>query len=242
MLEVNVTVYNESIRLNYFHYLIIIRSMDKYAKTIQTFNDVAELYWDKFRGFELYHASYDNFLTLLSNHSLNENNSFNLLEIACGPGHVSHYLLNQNPNIKLLGIDLAPKMIELAKKHNPEAEYQIMDCRLTNQINANFDAIMCGFCLPYLSWQDSQNLIQSMHSKLNPGGILYLSGTEGELTDEGLHGSKSAAGSIYMHYHETDAIINSLTSHDFEILSKNRLTHIHNEQPTTDVIIMAKKS
>ena len=39
-----------------------------------------------------------------------------VLDAACGPGNVSRYLLAQRPNLDLLGIDLAPRMVELARE------------------------------------------------------------------------------------------------------------------------------
>ncbi len=58
--------------------------MDKYQTTIQTFNEVAEQYLHKFKDFELYQPSYNWFLQAL------EPNKNSVLEVACGPGQVSH--------------------------------------------------------------------------------------------------------------------------------------------------------
>jgi len=209
--------------------------MDKYQKTIETFNAVADKYWDKFKDFELYQATYDGFIKHLPEGQVD------LLEIACGPGNVSRYLLNKKPNINLLGIDLAPNMIKLARKHNQQAAYQVMDCRTIISLDQSFDAIMCGFCMPYLSWQDSLILIQDMCQLMKPGGLLYLSTTEGQKANEGFHGSNSAKGAIYVHFHDIEEIQGQLELMGMGILDVNRLTHIHNQKPTVDVFILARK-
>lgn len=233
-------IFND-VAFNFNHCLISLygighnRLMDKYQNTIKTFNNVAEAYWQKFKDFQLYQPTYDWFCEHLADDHID------LLEIACGPGNVSHYLLNKKPKIKLLGIDLAPNMVKLAQQHNQQATYQVMDCRSIDSIEQTFDAIICGFCIPYLSWQDSQVLFQNMYQLMKSGSILYLSTTEGKHTNEGYQGSKSATGAIYVHYHDIEAIQLQLDQVGMDVIGVKRLTHIHNKVPTTDVFILAKK-
>ncbi len=209
--------------------------VNKYQTTVETFNNAAEQYWLKFKDFELYQPSYDWFLAHL------QADQTELLEIACGPGHVSRYLLQRNSQLQIFGIDLAAKMIELAKQHNPKAEYQVLNCLDIDTLKMSPDAIMCGFCLPYLSWQDCQLLIVKMAAQLVVGGLLYLSTTEGDPSNEGYQGSNSAAGAIYVHYHALEAIEQCLKTAGFEITGRQQLTHIHNNQSTHDVFILARK-
>jgi ubiquinone/menaquinone biosynthesis C-methylase UbiE len=208
---------------------------DKYQQTIETFNSVAEQYWEKFQDFKLYQPTYDWFCAQLPDGQID------VLEIACGPGNVSRYLLNKNSNIKLLGIDLAPNMVKLARQHNPMAEFQVMDCRNIQALNQSLDAIMCGFCLPYLSWQDSQKLIDDMCRLLRPSGLLYISTTEGDSANDGFQGSASTKGTIYVHFHEINEIKQSLKQNGMEILGVKNITHIHNQRTTEDVFILARK-
>lgn len=209
--------------------------MDKYQQTVNTFNRVAEPYWQKFKDFKPYEPTYDWFLQQLPVGPVD------VLEIACGPGNVSSYLLHHKPNIKLLGIDLAPNMIKLAQQHNPQATYQLMDARNINTINQTFDAVMCSFCIPYLSWKDAQGLIENMHQKLNSGGLLYLSTTKGSKEDEGYKGSDNAKGQIYVYYHDTSTIKQCIEALGMEVLGQKNITHSHNEESIEDVFILAKK-
>lgn len=57
------------------------------------------------------------------------NDSAAIVEVACGPGNITKYLLNKRPGFKIGGIDLAPNMVELAKVNNPTASFQVMDSR-----------------------------------------------------------------------------------------------------------------
>ena len=42
-------------------------------------------------------------------------------DMGCGPGHIARYLHNQGVNV--LGIDLSPRMVELAQQLNPGIEF-----------------------------------------------------------------------------------------------------------------------
>lgn len=58
-------------------------------------------------------------------------------------------------------------MIELARKNNPSASFALMDSRKIHEIKIKYDAIVCGFCLPYLSQKDSQKFIEDSYKLLN---------------------------------------------------------------------------
>ncbi len=125
--------------------------MDNYQETFETWNKLASLYQDKFMDLELYNESYDAFCN-----SIAKDNA-KILEIGCGPGNITKYLLSKRPNYQIYGIDVAPNMIELARENNPTARFDVMDCRNISEINQDFDGIVCGFCLPYLSEGDGEN-------------------------------------------------------------------------------------
>ena len=83
--------------------------MDRSQQAAAAFDKNAVLYQDRFMDFELYNDTFNLFCV----HVLTEN--AHILDLACGPGNITKYLLQQRPDFKILGIDLAPKMIELAK-------------------------------------------------------------------------------------------------------------------------------
>ena len=97
--------------------------MDRYQETFQTWNKVAKLYQEKFMPLELYNESYNILLEQI------KNKKANILEVGCGPGNITKYLLSKNPNFIIKGIDIAPNMIALAKINNPLARFEIMDIK-----------------------------------------------------------------------------------------------------------------
>ena len=121
---------------------------DRYLETHKTWNNIAQLYEDKFMKFDLYNDTYKSFCDLLLRPDAS------VLEIGCGPGNITRHILDLNPKLKVLATDISKNMIDLAKRNNPEVEIQVLDCRNLKRINTKFDGIICGFTIPYLSKLD----------------------------------------------------------------------------------------
>lgn len=184
--------------------------MDKYKETFETWNNIASIYQDKFMDLDLYNNTYDYVCN-----SINKPKA-KLLEIGCGPGNITKYLLTQKTDLDIFGIDIAPNMIELAKKNNPTAHFAVMDCRQINNLNTKFDAIIGGFCLPYLSHTESRKLISDAYNLLNDNGLLYLSFVEGETAKSEF--KVGSGGRVYFNYHTLNDIQKQLNDSKFREL------------------------
>jgi 2-polyprenyl-3-methyl-5-hydroxy-6-metoxy-1,4-benzoquinol methylase len=201
------------------------------------YNKYAKQYQDKFMDMDLYLDTFDLFCDLI------DKKNAEIFEIACGPGNITKYLLTKRPDFKILAIDIASKMIDLAKINNPSATFQLMDCRDIDKLDKKYDAIMCGFCLPYLSKEESEKLISDASGLLRSDGVLYLSTMEDDYNKSGLE-SPSFGGEdkMYIHYHQADYLMNALNNKGFKIIDLQRKDYPEeNESFTTDLIIIAKK-
>ena len=185
--------------------------MDRYKETFDTWNRIAVLYQDKFMDLDLYNETYDYICDSIS--KVNPK----ILEIGCGPGNIAKYLLAKRPDFDIFGIDVAPNMIELAKKNNPNAKYAVMDCRNISEITTKFDAIICGFCLPYLSHTDNRKLIANFKNLLRENGLIYISFVEGDPNNSGFQIGSSGDRSFF-YYHEIESLTLALNESKFEIL------------------------
>jgi ubiquinone/menaquinone biosynthesis C-methylase UbiE len=212
--------------------------MDKLTTTINTFNKCADGYQSKFMTMDLYNDSYDLFCD-----RVNKENP-KVLEIGCGPGNITRYLLKKRPDFKLLGIDLAEKMIDLAKANIPNAEFQVLDCRNISTINEKFDAIIAGFCMPFLSNDECSALIHDMATLLNTGGVIYVSTMEGDDSRSGFETTSfSGQELIYFQYHQRDFLKKQLEIYGFQNIQL--ITKDYPEPDgtyTTDLIFLASKS
>lgn len=209
--------------------------MDKNALAVNVFDKRAKEYQEKYMDTSLYHDTFDLFCSYV------EKKNAEILEIACGPGNITRYLLDRRPDFKILGTDLSPNMLELAKTNNPEAEFQLLDGRKISELDKKFDAILCGFGLPYLSKAESVALIGDAAQLLEPGGILYLSTMEDAYEKSGPVQS-SYGDTSYIHYHQADYLSEALENHQFKILHLIRKQYPANEgSTTTDLVIIARR-
>jgi len=185
--------------------------MDRYKETFETWNKVASLYEDKFMDLDLYNDTYD----FICNSIIKDNAK--ILEIGCGPGNITKYLLSKRPDFDIFGIDIAPNMIELAKKNNPKAKFAIMHSRQIDNTKTKYDGIVCGFCLPYLSQNDSMKLITDCCKLLNENGLIYLSFVEGDPKKSDFQVGSSGDRS-YFYFHNLNDLKTQLVESNFDEL------------------------
>ena len=207
--------------------------MDKSKAAAEIFNKYAPEYQNKFMDVSLYADSFNFFCR-----SLKQNAS--VLELACGPGNVTKYLLDKRNDLKILGTDLAPNMIELAKQNNPGAEFQLMDCREILTLNKKYDALLFGFCFPYLNKEEVERVISGSAVALNESGIVYISTMEDDYEKSGWKkGSKG--DEIYMHFYTENFLKETLEKNGFRILFTDRKESFSGNEPVNDLIIIAER-
>jgi len=200
------------------------------------FNNFAKQYQDKFMDFDLHNDSFDLFCNLIKKEKAS------ILEIGCGPGNITKYLLNKRPDFKLFGIDIAPKMIQLAKKNNPSSEFKVMNCKNILNINLMFDAILCGFTLPYLNKQEVLKLIEDASNLIKSKGILYLSTMEDSYKNSKIITSSSDKNiGLYTYYHEIGYLTEFLQKNGFNILNILRKEYPEKRDDSNDLVLIAKK-
>lgn len=210
--------------------------MNEIQPAVAVFDKLADVYQDKYMDVSLYHHSFDLFCDQITLENAK------ILELACGPGNITQYLLKKRPDFKILGTDLSPNMVELAKINNPTAEFQLMDCREIGRLDQRYDAIMCGFCLPYLSKEEAIQLVQDASELLNPNGVLYISTMEDDYSKSGPKTSSDGAHQLYMYFHQADYLTAALQEHGFEIINLQRQDYpTQDGTKTVDLLILAGK-
>lgn len=203
-------------------------------KAVDLFNKLADSYQERFFSVDHYEESLKILLEQLEDSS-------NVLDIACGPGNISHYLLEHLPGLKLLGIDLAPNMIDLARKNNPGARFLVYDALLIDHIESSFDAVIIGFLFPYLSIDQVELFLFKVYEKLNENGVIYLSTME-DLYENSRLKKSSTGEELMMHYYEADFLLRLLEQIGFHMISVRKQPFAVSEtESDTDLIIIARK-
>ena len=207
--------------------------MDHSKNAAGIFNKYADLYQEKFMDVSLYHDSFNAFCDHLEQNA-------SVLELACGPGNITNYLLSKRPDLRIFGTDLAPNMVALAKQNNPSAEFSVLDCREIKTLGKTFDAVMCGFCLPYLHKPEALKLISDCAELLHPGGVLYLSTMEDD-NSKSTFKKGSKGDEIFMNYHEESYLKETLEKNGLKVFLTDRKNSTSNNEPVVDLILIANK-
>ena len=207
----------------------------KILKAADAFNKSAKIYQDKFMDV----SSYDDLLSIFCDNLTADNAS--ILDIACGPGNITKYLLNRRPDFKVLGIDLSSKMLELAQANNPTAKFQLMDCREIDTIEEKFDGITCGFCLPYLTREEAVELIANIPGLLKPGGVFYLSTMEEDDINKSRYQISSTGDQVWVNYHHEGYLTQAFRENNFEVINLKHFTSPDKDGlMITDLILIGK--
>jgi SAM-dependent methyltransferase len=205
----------------------------KILKVADAFDKSAKIYQDKFMDVSLYAEPLKTFCeNITPDHAY-------ILDIACGPGNITKYLIDRKPDYEVLGIDLSSNMLTLARNNNPTAKFQLMDCREIDTIEQKFDGIICGFCLPYLTREEAIQLIANVSGLLKPGGIFYLSTMEEDDNNKSRYQISGAGDQVYVNYHQEGYLSKALRENAFELISLKRFS---SPDTITDLVWIEKLS
>lgn len=211
--------------------------MENFELSVQRFDQFAAEYAQRFMDLNAYSYSIDQFCDLVGNERPK------ILELGCGPGNVTRLLKLRFPESQITAIDLAPKMIEIARKALPDVDFRVMDVRDISAIPEKFDAVMCSFCLPFLSKEDAAQLIADCAERLSPSGVLYISTMEGTEERAGFEPTSFSGNSeIYFNYHLQYDLEDAFAKGGFEIRQAKFQDYIEPDgYVTMDMIFIAIK-
>ena len=100
-----------------------------------------------------------------------------ILDLACGPGTLSYPLaIAVSPGGTVVGIDLAPGMIDLAQRETPPGlpvRFELMDMEDLRLPDQSFDAAICGHGLQFVP--DLRQALSETRRVLKPGSRMAAS-------------------------------------------------------------------
>ena len=110
-----------------------------------------------------------------------------------------------------------------------------------DKIETKYDGIICGFCLPYLSQTDAENLIFDAKNLLVNNGLIYISFVEGDPNKSDFQIGSSGDRS-YFYYHTLDKLKTQLLDNSFEDLKTFTVEYVKSEtEIDIHTILTAKK-
>ena len=201
---------------------------------VSLFSRVATQYRDKFMNVEDYSQQLDAFCNDLKQNA-------QVLELACGPGNITRYLLNRRPDLNILATDLSEEMLVLAREANPQTNFALMDVRDFKKLGQMFDGIICSFGLPYLSKEDAVNMIADASGILLSNSMLYISVMEDEYSKSGLE-TTASGNTLYIYYHQEDYLREAINTSGFNLVNVMRREAESGGKPVTELVLVARKT
>ena len=101
-------------------------------------------------------------------------------DLGCGPGHVARYLHDQG--IRMLGIDLSPRMIDSARQRSPDIEFRVGDMRALDLPDGALAGIVAFYSLIHIGEPEMGATLRELRRVLAPGGLLLVAFHIGEET------------------------------------------------------------
>lgn len=95
-----------------------------------------------------------------------------LLDVACGTGRHAYFLKN---DFKILGVDLNPEMLKIARKKLPEVEFIEGDMKELD-LKQSFDVVICMFsAMNYnTTLEELETTLTNFYNHLKEGGVLIF--------------------------------------------------------------------
>jgi SAM-dependent methyltransferase len=101
-------------------------------------------------------------------------------DLGCGPGHVARYL--HEHGVRMLGIDLSPRMIDSARKLSPDIEFRVGDMRALELPDGALAGIVAFYSLIHIGEPEMGPTLRELRRVLAPGGLLLVAFHIGEET------------------------------------------------------------
>lgn len=101
-------------------------------------------------------------------------------DIGCGPGHVARHL--STLGVDVFGIDLSPRMVELAQNLTPAVPFRQGDMTALNLPENSLGGIVAFYSIIHVPREQVASTLQGFYRTLQPGGLLLLSFHEGQQT------------------------------------------------------------
>ena len=93
-------------------------------------------------------------------------------DLGCGPGHVGRYLSERGKAV--VGIDLSPAMVALARELNPGLEFRVGDMRALDVPNDAWSGIAAFYSIIHVPRDEVVAVLGELSRVLRPGGWLLL--------------------------------------------------------------------
>ncbi|XTZ13493.1 class I SAM-dependent methyltransferase [Micromonospora echinospora] len=142
----------------------------------QAYGSVADLYIELFGTSQRVHADD---LAFIGRHLSNRSGA--VLDLGCGPGHLTDYL--RSLGVDAQGIDMVPEFIAHARVAHPHGTYQLGSMAELDVADHSVAGILAWYSLIHLPPQDLGGVLDGFRRVLAPAGTLVVGFFDGDEVD-----------------------------------------------------------
>ncbi len=205
--------------------------MQEQQHIIDCYNKTAKNYADQFIH-ELTHKHFDRIL--LTAFAAENNNTGKWIDLGCGPGQTTAYLSGCGVK-EIIGTDLSPVMIEIAKKINPQLRFEPADMLNLQYADHTFAAAVAFYAIVHFKEDQLVKAFQEIRRVLMKDGQFLFSFHVG---DQVVHLDQflEQQVNIDFYFFDTLRIINLLKENGLEIID------VAERQPYKDIEYASKRA
>ena len=96
-----------------------------------------------------------------------------LLDVGCFMGLVTYDIARRRPGLEILGIDLYPRYIDLAKRYNAAKNVQY-DVRRLEEVTGSYDCIMFSDVIHHVEPVEAATMLAYCQRILARGGYIFI--------------------------------------------------------------------
>lgn len=209
---------------------------DYNAESVAAFDKNAARYVEKYFSLRDYDPCYEGLIAEIAE------GSFQFLDLACGPGNVSAYILSRRPEAQILCVDRAPAMLSEVRQRMPGVNVLLADCRDLRAVAERFDAAAFFFGLSYFDDADAGKVLAELHRVMLPNAPLLLATVAGDPERSGPQTTASGdrVTSFYRRQPEVEGLVKNA---GFKLLNSETIPSPANASvQSEDLVVLAKRN
>lgn len=154
---------------------------DETARTLQTYERVADDYRDSHADRDAIEGYIDRFVDALpavDGASDDRTDALRVLDVGCGPGWESATFGEHGHDVT--AVDITPSFLDAAGEVAPDADRARMDMRALGFRDDAFDGLWACASFLHVPREDATPTLRGFHRVLRPGGALFLAVKHGD--------------------------------------------------------------
>jgi SAM-dependent methyltransferase len=161
-----------------------------------------------------------------------------VVDLGCGPGHVTKYLHDQG--VTMVGVDLSPEMIKCAQRLHPGPEFRVGTVRTLDFPAGSLIGVVAFYLIVHFESSELETVVREIRRVLAPGGIALLSFHVG---DQLVHVDDLFGAPVNLDFcfHVPDDVIDALSAKGLQVTERvEREPYPEGEYPSRRCYLFAR--